>query len=469
MVLALQGKSRLDIVKDAFRAYDIRGTYPEQIDEDLFYQIGKSIATKIQKESNEKKIIICMDGRLTGPLLKKSLIAGLIDTGIDIIDIGILPTPLLYFSLYHLKIDNGLMITGSHNPKNYNGIKIVINKKTLFNEHIMRLFETIKNSDYVNSREKGVKEFNNEIVDEYINEIRTTITIKNPFKVVIDCGNGVTGAITERIFNAFNVDHEIIHENVDGNFPNHPPDPSNENNLLDIKKAVMKTQSELGIAYDGDGDRIIAINADGEVIWPDELMIIFSRDILKRNKNAKIVYDVKCTANLEKEIKKNGGIPILSRTGHSFIKKAITEEKAKLGGEMSGHIFFADKWYGFDDGIYTSLRLLEILTNNKTSNILTNLPKSISTPEINIPFDENNHIIFMKSFVEQSKFEGAKIVDIDGLKIIYDDSWGLIRCSNTTSSIVLRFEADTDIAMKNIKSMFKKIMLRIDNALIIPF
>ena len=203
MVLALQGKSRLDIVKDAFRAYDIRGTYPEQIDEDLFYQIGKSIATKIQKESNEKKIIICMDGRLTGPILKKSLIAGLIDTGIDIIDIGILPTPLLYFSLYHLKIDNGLMITGSHNPKNYNGIKIVINKKTLFNEHIMRLFETIKNSDYVNSREKGVKEFNNEIVDEYINEIRTTITIKNPFKVVIDCGNGVTGAITERIFKIF--------------------------------------------------------------------------------------------------------------------------------------------------------------------------------------------------------------------------------------------------------------------------
>ena len=463
------GKNKLPIIKDVFRAYDIRGTYPEQINEELFNLIGKAIGTKIQEESKNKNIVVCMDGRLTGPRLKKSLIEGLIETGIDIIDIGILPTPLLYFSLHHLDAAHGLMITGSHNPKDYNGIKMVINSKTLFDDHIKSLYRTIINSKFVCSKNSGSVKLNNDIVDEYIKKIKKTIKIHIPYKITIDCGNGVTGIITKKIFNALGIDHEIINEQVDGNFPSHPPDPSNEDNLSDLKKAIIRNNSEVGFAYDGDGDRICVVKKSGDVIWPDELMILFSRDILSSNKNAKIVYDIKCTSNLEKEIKKNGGIPILSRTGHSFIKKAIIEQKAKLGGEMSGHIFFADKWYGFDDGIYASLRLLEILSNRGQADILNLLPKSISTSEINIPFSENNHFKFMEVFVRETKFVDAEIIDIDGLKVLFKDGWGLIRCSNTTPNLVLRFEADNLKALHTIQNIMKEAILSVDNTIIVPF
>jgi len=459
----------MTVIKDVFRAYDIRGTYPDQINESLFYYVGKAIGAVVQKKSKNKDIVICMDGRLSGPKLKKSLIDGLIETGINIIDIGILPTPLLYFSLHHLGIVNGLMITGSHNPKNYNGIKMVINSKTLFDDHIMNLYRIIDSSEYIYPKELGSIKFNNNIVDEYIKKIKKTLRIRIPYKVVIDCGNGVTGMITKKIFDSLSINHEIINEKVDGNFPNHPPDPSNEDNLLDLKKAIIRSGSEVGFAYDGDGDRICVIKKSGDVIWPDELMILFSRDILNNNKNAKIVYDIKCTSNLEKEIKKRGGIPILSRTGHSFIKKAIVDEKAKLGGEMSGHIFFADKWYGFDDGIYASLRLLEILSNDDHNDILNNLPKSISTPEINIPFTENNHFKFMDVFVREVQFSEAEIIDIDGLKILFKDGWGLIRCSNTSPNLVLRFEADNEKALCSIKNILKKAILSVDNTIIVPF
>tara|TARA_Y100000389_G_scaffold57131_1_gene53124 strand:- start:37944 stop:39326 length:1383 start_codon:yes stop_codon:yes gene_type:complete len=460
----------LNISKEVFRAYDIRGQYPEQINEELYNLLGKALGTKILEVSKIKKVSVCMDGRLSGKSLKKNLIEGIISTGVDVIDIGMLPTPLLYFSLYDLDIDNGLMITGSHNPKNFNGIKMVINGMTLFDKYILELYDLIISKKFESNGRQGKIIYNEDILEQYIKKITADISIDFPFNVSIDCGNGVTGAVAKSIFSAFKINAYIINESVDGNFPNHPPDTSNEKNLVQLKDEIKSNKSSIGFAYDGDGDRIIALKGNGDIIWPDQLMILFSRSILKNNRDAKIVYDVKCTKHLEDEIIKNNGIPVLSRTGHSFIKKAMIKEKALLGGEMSGHIFFADKWKGFDDGIYASIRLLEILSNNENyEEILNDLPVSVTTPEINIPFSGNNHFTFMDLFAKLTKFDNASIIDIDGLKIIYPDGWALIRCSNTSSNLVLRFEADNKSILNKIQGIVKKNMLMVDNNIKIPF
>ena len=460
----------MNISKEIFRAYDIRGQYPEQINEELYNLLGKALGTKILEVSKIKKVSICMDGRLSGKSLKTNLIEGIISTGVDVIDIGMLPTPLLYFSLYDLDIDNGLMITGSHNPKNFNGIKMVINGMTLFDKYILELYDLIISKKFESNGRQGKIIYNEDILEQYIKKITADISIDFPFNVSIDCGNGVTGAVAKSIFSAFKINTHIINESVDGNFPNHPPDTSNEKNLVQLKDEIKSNKSSIGFAYDGDGDRIIVLKGNGDIIWPDQLMILFSRSILKNNRDAKIVYDVKCTKHLEDEIIKNNGIPVLSRTGHSFIKKAMIKEKALLGGEMSGHIFFADKWKGFDDGIYASIRLLEILSNNENyEEILTDLPVSVTTPEINIPFSGNNHFTFMDLFAKLTKFDNASIIDIDGLKIIYPDGWALIRCSNTSSNLVLRFEADNKSILNKIQCIVKKNMLMVDNNIKIPF
>ena len=460
----------MNISKEIFRAYDIRGQYPEQINEELYNLLGKALGTKILEVSKIKKVNVCMDGRLSGKSLKKNLIEGIISTGVDVIDIGMLPTPLLYFSLYDLDIDNGLMITGSHNPKNFNGIKMVINGMTLFDKYILELYDLIISKKFESNGRQGKIIYNEDILEQYIKKITADISIDFPFNVSIDCGNGVTGAVAKSIFSAFKINAYIINESVDGNFPNHPPDTSNEKNLVQLKDEIKSNKSSIGFAYDGDGDRIIALKGNGDIIWPDQLMILFSRSILKNNRDAKIVYDIKCTKHLEDEIIKNNGIPVLSRTGHSFIKKAMIKEKALLGGEMSGHIFFADKWKGFDDGIYASIRLLEILSNNENyEEILNDLPVSVTTPEINIPFSGNNHFTFMDLFAKLTKFDNASIIDIDGLKIIYPDGWALIRCSNTSSNLVLRFEADNKSILNRIQGIVKKNMLMVDNNIKIPF
>ena len=343
----------MSIAKEIFRAYDIRGLYPSQINEEVFSLIGKAIGTKILETSKINRVCLCMDGRLSGPSLKVKLIEGLISTGINIVDIGILPTPLLNFSLLHLNIENGLMITGSHNPKDYNGIKIIINGKTLFDHHIKDLYEIIQSNNFTLSRKKGIIETNNSILDEYIKKGSKNVKINFEDNIAIDCGNGVTGKVINKIINSLNIKADIINEKVDGNFPNHPPDPSDIKNLSELRDKVISSNAKLGFAYDGDGDRVAAIRSDGSIIWPDQLLIVYLRDILKNNIDGKIIFDIKCTKHVEEEIKKNKGIPVLSRTGHSFIKKSMLENNALLGGELSGHIFFADKWYGFDDGIYS--------------------------------------------------------------------------------------------------------------------
>ncbi len=460
----------MNINKDIFRAYDIRGIYPDDLNEETFLLIGKAIGKQIATNSVKSDVCVCMDGRLSGPSLKENLIKGLISMGINVIDIGMLPTPLLYYSLKQLDVSNGLMITGSHNPSNYNGIKMVINNKTLFDSHIKDIYKSMITDKFINNLPLGKLTANNTILQKYINDILDDIRIKSTLKICIDCGNGITGAITRKVFDSLNLDFEIIHENVDGNFPNHPPDPTNEKNLSDLKDNIMKNNADIGFAYDGDGDRICVVTKEGIVLWPDQLLMLYSKSILEKDPGGKIVYDIKCSKHVEEEIIKNSGIPILSRTGHSYIKKAIIEENALLGGEMSGHIFFADRWGGFDDGIYASIRLLEMISDNGGNlDILNRLPISITTPEINIPFKGNNHFTFMDLFAKLAKFDNASIIDIDGLKIVYPNCWGLIRCSNTTSNLVLRFEADDDDAMLNIKSRVKEQMLKVDSKLKLPF
>ena len=452
-----------------FRAYDIRGLYPSEIDEKFFFLFGKAIGTKVSTTTN-KTVAVCMDGRLSSNSLKVSLVDGIISTGVDVIDIGRLPTPLLYFSLHQLDVPNGIMITGSHNPKDYNGIKIVLNWKTLFDKYILELRDIILKKKFYSPQSSGSYTQNENIVHNYIETIKKNILINNNINISVDCGNGITGIIVEKLFNALSIKANIINQEVDGNFPNHPPDPSNEKNLKQLQNHVLDNGSDVGFAYDGDGDRVSVIRNDGSILWPDQQLMIFAKNVLESNPGGKIIFDVKCTKHLKNTIEKYGGKAILSRTGHSYIKNLMISEQAVLGGEMSGHIFFADKWKGFDDGIYASLRLLEILESSKvSSNLLFELPESYTTPEINIPFDANNHFTFMNLFVKLAKFDGAKIIDIDGLKIIYEDCWGLIRCSNTTSSLVLRFEADSKGSLEKIQSIMKSAMLKVDDKLEIPF
>ena len=466
--MALRGKDRLLISKDIFRAYDIRGKYPEEVNSDVFNQIGLALATKISSK-NSDPVIICRDGRISSKELADSLVDALVKCGVRVIDIGELPTPLMNFSLHKLRIKNGLMITGSHNPKNYNGVKMVIDNLTIYGEHIQELYNLIEKKEFVKKDKKGSCLKNTSIANNYIQYVKENINIENNLKVVIDCGNGITGPLVNDICESFSLNYKIINESVDGNFPNHPPDPTNPDNLKQIKKVLQESKADIGIAFDGDGDRMILVKNDGQIIWPDQLMIIFSNKILKSQKG-KIVFDIKCSKYLSDSILKNGGDPIVSRTGHSFIKKSMAENNAILGGEMSGHIFFNDKWFGFDDGVYTFLRIMEILSKEKEYNkIFDDLPQSMTTPEIAIEFKENNHFTFMNKFVKLAEFDNCQKIDIDGLKVIYDDGWGLIRCSNTTSCVVLRFEADNKNSMNRIKSKFRDAMLKIDKNLEIPF
>ena len=460
----------LIIPNHIFRAYDIRGIYPSEIDENLFFLMGKAIGTKVCK-TDDLRVNVCMDGRLSSDSLQESLIKGIIATGVDVIDIGKLPTPLLYFSLHKLNVPNGVMITGSHNPKDYNGIKIVLNWRTLFGKHISELRDIILEKKFSsNEKKSGLYVQYKNTLQDYVKKIKNNINIDNDINVSIDCGNGVTGIVVKKVCDSLGIKAKIINQEIDGNFPNHPPDPSNEKNLKELRNHVLDNSSDVGFAYDGDGDRVIVIRYDGTILWPDQQLMIFAKEVLKSNPGRKIIFDVKCSMHLKDVIEKNGGKPVLSRTGHSYIKNMMVSEKAILGGEMSGHIFFADKWDGFDDGVYASLRLLEILTSSPLrSRLLFDLPESFTTPEINIPFDENNHFTFMDLFVKLAKFEDAEIIDIDGLKIIYDDCWGLIRCSNTTSNLVLRFEADNADSLKKIQSIMKNAMLKVDDKLEIPF
>ena len=442
--------------KNIFKAYDIRGVVGKTLNDSSVVQIGKSIGSEAL-EQKQKDICVGYDGRLSSPHIFNLLSKGLLSTGINVVNIGLVTTPMLYFSTHHLKTQSGIMITGSHNPPEYNGFKIVINSKTLSTDDIQALYKRIIKEKYLIG--KG-KMSNSDLKPAYLEKIYSDIKLARPIRVAIDCGNGAASVCAEELYKGIGAQVESLFCNIDGNFPNHHPDPSNLKNLVSLQEALLKGESELGLAFDGDGDRLGVVTKKGEIIFPDRQLLLFAEDVLKKNPGASIIFDVKSTRHLFSWIEDRGGIPIIWKTGHSLIKAKMKESKAILAGEMSGHMFFNDRWYGFDDGIYAGARLIEILSHfDNPSEILEALPKSFSTPELNIKLKEGEQHRIIKALQNEAKFQNAiEIIKIDGLRVEYDYGFGLMRASNTTPVIVLRFEANSSKNLKLIQNDFKEIL-----------
>ena len=455
------------VAPEIFRAYDIRGVVGETLDEDIVYQIGRALGSEAY-ERGQQQIVVARDGRLSGPALSRALVRGLKEAGREVIDIGEVPTPVLYFATHYLGTGSGVMLTGSHNPANYNGLKMMLRGETLHGDSIRALYDRISNGRLV-SGDGSVQTL--DIAPSYIERITGDVNLMRPLKVIVDCGNGVAGGLAPKLLKALGCEVTEMFCEVDGNFPNHHPDPSKPENMTALTRSVLEQKADIGIAFDGDGDRIGVVDSRGKIIWPDRLLMLLATDVLARNKGAQIIYDVKCSRSLEKVISDNGGEPLMWKTGHSFIKAKMQETGALLAGEMSGHIFYKDRWYGFDDGLYTCARLLEILSalSKESSRIFAMFPESVSTPELNILMKEGEHFRLMEKLKSNAEFPGARIITIDGLRVEFDDGWGLIRASNTTPSLVLRFEADEASSLRRIQDEFRKLLLEQDPNLELPF
>jgi phosphomannomutase/phosphoglucomutase len=432
-----------------FREYDIRGIVDKDLNLEVAETLGKAIGTYF-RQNKKREVAVGRDCRLSSPPYSEALSRGLLSTGCDVVDLGIIPTPLLYFSIYYKKKESGVMITGSHNPPEHNGFKIMRGEETLFGETIQEIYAIIKSNKFIKEKEGQKSSYN--IIPEYQNYLLKNIKFKKKIKVVIDAGNGTAGVVAVPIFKKLGCEVIDLYCEMDGTFPHHHPDPTIPEAMKDLIKEVRETKADLGIAYDGDGDRIGVVDDEGRLIFGDQLMIIFSRDVLPRNPGAPIISDVKASKLLFEEIEKLGGRPIMWKTGHSLIKKKIKEEKALIAGEMSGHIFFADRFFGFDDAIYSSARLLEILSRSgkKLSQMLSDLPITFRTPEIRAY--ASDEVKF--KIVEEVKRELSKkypIIDIDGVRAIYPKGWGLVRASNTQAILVLRFEAETEEDLEAIR------------------
>tara|TARA_B100001287_G_C22676694_1_gene528077 strand:+ start:1037 stop:2422 length:1386 start_codon:yes stop_codon:yes gene_type:complete len=459
----------MKLAANIFKAYDIRGIYGKELTLDAIGLIAKSISNLYPNDNDT--IVIGRDGRNSSSEISKALIDSFLKNGKNVIDIGEVPTPLLYFAVNHLSLNSGIIITGSHNPKEYNGLKMIMDGHTLSGGEITRIYDDIIDGAFSNLNLLKTSYKNLNISDEYIKQVNRNISIKKKLKIAVDAGNGVAGPIAVEIYRKLGLELIELYCNVDGDFPNHHPNPSDPKNLIDLINEVKKSKCDLGIAFDGDGDRCLILDNKGNIVWPDRQMMIFSKDILSQNQNAKVIYDVKSSSFLANVIKNSGGEPIMCRTGHSYIKKMMRETNAILAGEMSGHVFFNDKWYGFDDGIYCGARMIEIVSNQsiESSEIFADLPNSFSTPEINIPVDKDGiQHDFMEKFKSSAIFEDAEISTIDGLRVDYDDGWGLLRASNTTSCLVMRFEAESEERLLEIKNSFISQIRKIDSRLEIP-
>ena len=444
----------MNIPSTIFKAYDIRGIVEKELTPDVVKLIGKAVGTE-SVAKGERGVVVGRDGRLSGPELSEALISGLIESGCHIVNIGMVPSPIVYFATYTKAASSGVMITGSHNPAEYNGLKIMIAGETLSAERIQALHTRIIENDFTTGH--GTSTSIN-IDQDYIGRIKSDIKLEKELNIVIDCGNGVAGNIAPQLFEALGVNITKLFCLVDGRFPNHHPDPSKPKNLEDLIQEVIETGADLGLAFDGDGDRLGLVDNKGKIIWADQQMMLYAKDVLSRKKGAKIIFDVKCTSQLPKVISENGGKPIMSRTGHSFIKNKLKETNAELAGEMSGHIFFKERWYGFDDALYTAARLLEIVSKSdkSCSEIFDELPVNLSTPEININFEKHGQQFdAMDALSSNIDFPDADINMIDGFRVDYENCWGLVRPSNTTPCLVLRFEAEDDTSLKEIQEKFK--------------
>lgn len=450
-----------------FRAYDIRGIVDQELNAQNIKVIAKAIATMVAS-AGQNSIIIGKDGRLSGDTLTRAVTQGVLESGINVIDIGMVPTPVLNFATHILSSQSGIMITGSHNPQQYNGLKIIIAGKTISGEAIQALYHTAQRQEFIS----GQGQYQSIAIDDnYIEKILNNVTLKRPLKIVIDCGNGVTGKIAGKLYRGLGCDVSELFCDIDGNFPNHHPDPSQTKNLQHLIQAVVNNKADIGLAFDGDGDRLGVVTNLGEIIWPDRQLMLFAQDILKQHKNGVILFDVKCTKHLQEIIEHHQGQPIMWKTGHSFIKAKMLETNALLAGEMSGHIFFRDRWYGFDDALYAGVRLLEILSasDKSISELFSSFPDGVNTPELQIPIGDDRKFHFMEQLLASCQFEGGKISTIDGLRVEFSEGWGLIRPSNTTPNLVLRFEAENEQSLKNIQNIFRHQLLAVDPTLTLPF
>ena len=437
-----------------FRAYDIRGVVGETLSVEVAERIGQAIGTVLEQEGLTD-IVVGRDGRLSGPELSAGLIEGLRKAGRNVIDIGMAPTPVAYFAAYHLRTGSSVAVTGSHNPPDYNGFKIVVGGQTLSGDAITDLYTRISENRLHQAATPGTLQ-QREVDADYVQRIADDVQMDRPLKVVVDAGNGVAGDIAPRLLEAIGAEVIPLYCEVDGTFPNHHPDPSEPHNLEDLIQTVKRFDADLGLAFDGDGDRLGVVTKEGEIIFPDRLLMLFAADVLERNPGALVIYDVKCTGKLQGWILSHGGTPLMWQTGHSLIKAKMRETGAELAGEMSGHFFFQERWYGFDDGLYSAARLLEILAARPEtpSEVLGALPNALSTPEIKVPVAGSPHEIVAR-FVASTQFEGARLTTIDGLRADWEDGWGLVRASNTTPILVLRFEADNKEALARIKDDFR--------------
>lgn len=452
----------LDIDKipaHVFRTYDIRGNAATDLTVNLVHDIGLSLGSEAL-DQGATTMIVGRDGRLSSPVLHKALTQGILATGCNIIDIGLVPTPVLYFATQKLSSNTGVMLTGSHNPKADNGLKTVINGKSLTEDQVQKVLQRIQNR-HVRSGQGVLTQYHG-IIDEYIADIQKRIVLKRKLKIVVDAGNGVPALVAPKLYRALGCEVIELFCTVDGDFPNHHPDPSKPENLAALIATVKREKADAGLAFDGDGDRLGLVTPQGKMIYPDRQLMLFAKDVLKRQPGGKVVFDVKCSKFLGDVIHKAGGVPILFKTGHSLIKKKMFEEGAALAGEMSGHLFFCDNWYGFDDGMYSGARALQILaeSGDDLDVIFQEIPDSISTPELNVMIPDAEKHAYIKTLQDHADFKEAKIVTIDGLRVEFAEGWGLVRASNTTPMLTLRFEADTEENLSKIMHTLKAFMLQ---------
>ncbi len=459
------------IAGDIFRAYDVRGIVDEQLGEAAMHAIGRAVATG---HPGLPGMAVGYDGRLSSERLAGALCTGLRASGVDVVEIGQAPTPLLYYAAHELCEGSGLMVTGSHNPPEYNGVKMMIGGHTLAGDDIQQIRATIEAGHFCEGQ-GGARRC--EVLNDYVARIAEDVRPARRLRIAVDSGNGAAGPVAKALFARLDCELTCLYCDVDGRFPNHHPNPSVEENLAVLQNTVRDDGLDIGFAFDGDGDRLGVVDERGEVIWPDRQMMIYARDVLRRHPGASVIYDVKSSRHLPQMVEQCGGKPYMSRTGHSFIKSMLKEKDALLAGEMSGHIFFRDRWYGFDDGLYAAARLLEIVAadGRRCSEIFGELPQAFGTPEINIPFErEGRQHDFMRRFAQNTpRFTdagvGGRVNLTDGVRVEFDDGWGLVRASNTTPCLVARFEAESEPRLRELQRLFRDELLRVEPALDIPF
>ncbi|MFC7289506.1 phosphomannomutase/phosphoglucomutase [Herminiimonas glaciei] len=457
----------LTLSQSIFKAYDIRGIIGSTLDADVARDIGRAFGSAVRAKG-EQVVVLGRDGRLSGPELATALAAGMQEVGIDVVDLGVVATPMLYFGTHVLDAQSGIMVTGSHNPPDYNGFKMVLAGEAIYGDTIQALYQAIVNKEFAEGK-GSYRTY--DIADGYQKRIVSDVKLARPMKIAIDCGNGVAGAFAGDLYRAMGCDVIELFCEVDGTFPNHHPDPAHPENLQDLIRCLQTTDAEIGLAFDGDGDRLGLVTKDGQIIYPDRQLMLFAQDVLTRHPGEQILYDVKCTRHLAPWITERGGKPLMWKTGHSLVKAKMRETGAPLGGEMSGHVFFKDRWYGFDDGMYAGARMLELLSREKDpSAVLNALPQSVSTPELQLKLKEGESFPLIAKLQREAQFpDSDQIITIDGLRVEYPDGFGLARSSNTTPVIVMRFEAESQAALQHIQAEFKRVILAAKPDAVLPY